>query len=149
MEKSTHRTRTAGGIVVNEQGEVAMVRRTGAVHWLFPKGKMDEGETDEQTARREIQEEAGLTNLSLLGEFEPYERPRMRKDGSPRDGEMKEIKMFLFKTPLGAVCNPSMEMEEARFVPLEDVVATVGNEHDRAWFLSVLPEVKHVCKEKR
>lgn len=35
-------------------------------HWGFPKGHVDGHETDEQTARRELREEAGITQIRLL-----------------------------------------------------------------------------------
>ena len=38
-------------------------------HWDFPKGHVEKGESEEQTARREIQEETGLTSLEFLPGF--------------------------------------------------------------------------------
>lgn len=140
------KSRSAGGIVVNEANEVVMVRRAGATHWLFPKGHLDAGEDDETAARREIMEEAGATHLTLLGDLGEYERPRMRKDGTDRDGVLKCIKMFLFRTPQDTKLTPTMEMEEARFVPLTQAADELGNAQDRAWFLSVLPRIQELLK---
>ncbi len=67
----------AGVIPVREDGHVLLVRRAiepreGA--WVFPGGFMDLGETAEEAARRETQEEANLEvgELNLLG---VYTRP--------------------------------------------------------------------------
>lgn len=54
----------AGGLVLNEKGELLMIFRRG--HWDLPKGKVDEGETLEQCALREVSEETGLKNLTLV-----------------------------------------------------------------------------------
>ena len=54
----------AGGLVENEQGEYLIMFRRGK--WDLPKGKMDEGETPDQTAIREVMEETGLNNVMLL-----------------------------------------------------------------------------------
>lgn len=54
---------SAGGIVLNELGEVLMIFRRGK--WDLPKGKLDEGEDIEQCAIREVQEETGINNVSL------------------------------------------------------------------------------------
>jgi 8-oxo-dGTP diphosphatase len=62
----------SAGIVVHE-GRVLMVRRRieeGALSWQFPAGAIEVGETPEQAAVRETQEETGLTvdAVKLLGE---------------------------------------------------------------------------------
>jgi len=38
-------------------------------YWNFPKGHMEIGETDEETLRREIEEETGITELQILPSF--------------------------------------------------------------------------------
>ena len=54
----------AGGLVSNEAGEVLLIHRRGK--WDLPKGKLDKGETLEQCAVREVQEETGLEEVKLL-----------------------------------------------------------------------------------
>ena len=70
--------RAAGGVLVresvgdqSEQGsiEVVIVHRPRYDDWTFPKGKAEAGETDEQTALREVHEETGF--LCELGEELP------------------------------------------------------------------------------
>ncbi len=53
----------AGGYVLNEQEELLVFYRRGS--WDLPKGKIDPGETPEQAAVREVQEETGLQNIHL------------------------------------------------------------------------------------
>ena len=53
--------RAAGGLVENSAGEILMIRRKG---WPdLPKGHIDEGESSEQAAIREVQEETGLCEV--------------------------------------------------------------------------------------
>ena len=55
--------RAAGGLVVRqgERGsEVLLVHRQRYDDWTFPKGKVDPGESDEDAARREVEEETGF-----------------------------------------------------------------------------------------
>ncbi len=56
----------AGGIVENENKEILLIFRRGK--WDLPKGKLDEGETIEECAVREVEEETGLTSI-FLGEL--------------------------------------------------------------------------------
>ncbi len=53
----------AGGVVENPSGDVLVIFRRGS--WDLPKGKIDDGETPEVAAVREINEETGLMNITL------------------------------------------------------------------------------------
>lgn len=53
----------AGGYVLDAQGKLLVFYRRAS--WDMPKGKIDPGETPEQAALREVQEETGLINLTL------------------------------------------------------------------------------------
>lgn len=52
-----------GGLVFNEHQELLMIFRRGK--WDLPKGKLDEGESIEVCAVREVMEETGLVNVTL------------------------------------------------------------------------------------
>ena len=56
----------AGGYVQNAQNELLVFYRRGS--WDMPKGKIDPGESPEQAAVREVQEETGLVQIEL-GDF--------------------------------------------------------------------------------
>jgi 8-oxo-dGTP pyrophosphatase MutT (NUDIX family) len=53
----------AGGLVLNEQGDLLMIFRRGK--WDLPKGKLDKGESIEHCALREVMEETGLERVGL------------------------------------------------------------------------------------
>lgn len=69
---------SAGGVVVDVQRGTAWVaviarrNRAGRVEWCLPKGHMEDGETLEQTAAREVAEETGIIGrvLADLGTVE-------------------------------------------------------------------------------
>jgi 8-oxo-dGTP pyrophosphatase MutT (NUDIX family) len=53
----------AGGLVKNENDEILMIFRRGK--WDLPKGKLDKGESLEECAVREVEEETGLKKIKL------------------------------------------------------------------------------------
>ena len=59
--------RAGGGVVYNEHGNILMIFRRGK--WDLPKGKLDEGETIDECALREVQEETGIQQLTLGSEL--------------------------------------------------------------------------------
>lgn len=60
---------TAGGIVFRhgQKGVEILLIQDSKDRWTIPKGHIEEGETAQQTARREIGEEAGLKQVDVLG----------------------------------------------------------------------------------
>jgi 8-oxo-dGTP pyrophosphatase MutT (NUDIX family) len=56
--------KAAGGLVENERGDILFIHRRG--FWDLPKGKVDDGESVEECALREIREETGLERLRIV-----------------------------------------------------------------------------------
>ncbi|MBV9026360.1 MAG: NUDIX hydrolase [Streptomycetaceae bacterium] len=72
-EHTTHEDRGISAAIVVHEGKVLMVRRRvreGELMWQFPAGRIELGETAEDAAVRETQEETGLAveAVKLLGE---------------------------------------------------------------------------------
>ncbi len=53
----------AGGVVANKEGKVLFIYRNDK--WDLPKGKIDKGETIEECALREVEEETGVKGLKI------------------------------------------------------------------------------------
>ena len=66
-EKTRNQFIIAKSLVVNDKGEVLFVRRKRKFHkeahnkWEFPGGKIDFGESPEDTTKREAKEETGYS----------------------------------------------------------------------------------------
>lgn len=57
----------AGGVVKNKENKVLFIFRLGK--WDLPKGKVDKGETLEQAAIREVEEECGIKKLIITNKI--------------------------------------------------------------------------------
>ena len=57
----------AGGVVKNERGEVLMIYRRN--RWDLPKGHIDTGEDALTAAKREVEEETGVSGLKFVSEL--------------------------------------------------------------------------------
>lgn len=74
---------SAGGVIVRLEDKkinIAFVKEKGLSNYVLPKGRVEKGETLEEAALREIKEEAGLTDLKLIGKLGARERLDFEKD---------------------------------------------------------------------
>jgi 8-oxo-dGTP diphosphatase len=105
--------RAAGGVVwrrVGDGTEVVLVHRPAYDDWSFPKGKADPGESDEEAAVREVEEEAGVR--CRLG-------PELPSTTYPdRYGRRKVVRYWAMTVVSGDVAGHH-EVDEARWVPVD------------------------------
>ncbi len=71
IKNEQNETLKAGCVIVNEKNEVLLVTDRERKNWAFPKGHAEIGETLEQTALREVQEETGydVEIMKTLGDI--------------------------------------------------------------------------------
>jgi 8-oxo-dGTP diphosphatase len=116
--------RAAGGAVVREgdgSAEVVIVHRPKYDDWTLPKGKTEPGESDEECALREVEEETGL-RCELLEELES-------SSYSDASGRPKVARYWLMR-PVGGRLRPTREVDDARWVPLRDAEAELSYDRD-------------------
>ena len=120
--------RAAGGVVRRRgpggEWELLLVHRPRYGDWSLPKGKADPGETDEQTALREVEEETGLR--CALGE--EFGETRYRDNR----GRAKIVRYWLMEPEGGGhVFEPNDEVDELRWCTRRDAAKLLTYAHDR------------------
>jgi ADP-ribose pyrophosphatase YjhB (NUDIX family) len=130
------KTRSAGGVVTNDEGQVLVVSQRGT-SWSLPKGHIDLGENALAAAKREIYEESGISDLELVRELGSYERHKIGVDGGDDRSEVKVITMFLFRTSEKSLKPVDPDNPEARWVEKSKVALLLTHEKDKEFFRRV------------
>jgi len=119
--------RAAGGVVRRNGSRgalrVAVVHRPGYDDWSFPKGKVDRGETLEETALREVEEETGL-RCKLVA-------PLGCTAYADHKGRDKVACYWLMDVVSGRF-RAGSEIDEVRWVTVDDALDLLSYRRDRA-----------------
>lgn len=138
---TTQETHAAGGVVLNAAGNVLVVNQRGN-SWSLPKGHIEAGEDRLAAARREIEEESGITELTLIKELGSYQRYRIALDGGNDLSELKNIHMFLFTTTQEELKPIDPENPEAKWVEPSKVAELLTHPKDQEFFQSIIPVIE-------
>lgn len=121
--------RAAGGVVwrpaagsTDSGAEVLLVHRPKYDDWTLPKGKAERGESDEDCALREVEEETGLR--CELGDH-LLDVPYVDRFGRPK------VARYWAMRPLGGASAPDAEVDEVRWLSLDDAARLLTYERDR------------------
>ncbi|MCX6772031.1 MAG: bis(5'-nucleosyl)-tetraphosphatase [Candidatus Micrarchaeota archaeon] len=90
--------KSCGALIFRQEGgrRLYLLLHYAGGHWDFPKGHVEKGESEEQTALREIKEETGLASLEFIPDF----REEISYSFRHNTGETaeKQVAFFLAKT---------------------------------------------------
>ena len=117
---------SSGGVVYREEQtgslEVALCGRLRSRTWSLPKGTPEEGETIQQTALREVQEETGL-DVSIEAELGHIEYQFSRFQDTERFH--KRVYFYLMSTHGGSTGLHDPEFDVVRWVPMDEARRTL------------------------
>jgi ADP-ribose pyrophosphatase YjhB (NUDIX family) len=108
-------------VVINEAGEILMIRRTDNDNWAVPGGAIDLGESVAQAAVRETREESGI-ECEITGIVGIYSDPKHVLLYTSNGEVRQEFSIVLTAQPLSGQPTPSSESSEVRWVPTSDVL---------------------------
>jgi ADP-ribose pyrophosphatase YjhB (NUDIX family) len=107
-------------VVVNDAGEILMIRRTDNDNWAVPGGAIDLGESVAQAAVRETREESGI-ECEITGLVGIYSDPKHVLLYTSNGEVRQEFSIVLTARPLSGQPTPSSESSEVRWVPASEV----------------------------
>ena len=140
MSENTKESKTAGGVVVNKDGMILVVSQNNN-SWSLPKGHIEEGESALETAKREIYEESGVSQLEYIADLGSYQRYKMGLNLSDDTSELKIMTIFLFKTDQMQIKPIDPGNPEARWVEVSEVANLLTHREDKEFFLSIINKI--------
>ena len=124
---------SAGGLVLDGRGPdaraalIGRIDRRGRLLWSLPKGHLEEGETAEDAAIREVAEETGITGrvVGPLGTIDFWFVAEGRR-------VHKTVHHFLLLAVGGELSDADVEVAEVAWVPLGEVGERLAYADERA-----------------
>lgn len=136
-------TQIAGGVVINGQGKILVVSQGDS--WSLPKGHVDNDETLEEAAVREIYEESGIRHLDLIKKLGTYQRYRIGKNGCGEDkSELKNITVFVFTTSEIKLSPVDPKNPEAIWAEIDNVPDLLTHKKDKEFFRKSAKIIKDI-----
>ena len=117
--------KAAGGVVWRPAGDtvaIAIAPRPRYDDWSLPKGKLDKGESWEDAALREVEEEIGL-RCRLGEELDPVQY-------DDRKGRDKVVRYWLMEIEDDVAFTPNDEVDQLRWLAPEAAAAELSYPHD-------------------
>jgi 8-oxo-dGTP pyrophosphatase MutT (NUDIX family) len=104
--------------------QLLIIRHKLGGHWSFPKGHVEHGETERETAAREVREETGV-NIQILDGY------RRQVNYSPRPGVSKDVVYFLGYAADSRTVRQEEEVSELRWVDFDMAGEFLTYENDK------------------
>jgi 8-oxo-dGTP pyrophosphatase MutT (NUDIX family) len=119
--------KSCGAIIYQEVGgsiHFLIIKNRDGKHWGFPKGHVEAGETEEETALREVFEEVGL-KIKIVSDFRGGFKYKVNERTE------KEIVYFLAESKSSIVKVQVEEIEEFKWCKLDEAIKVLTYNDDR------------------
>ena len=126
------RKEKACGCIIIENNKVLLIQQNEG-HWGFPKGHVEDGETEIETAIREVKEE---TNIDVI----PYESKRYEQEYVMKNGILKQVVFFLAKSTSSEIKAQECEIKNIKWFNFEEAFSIITYENTKNLLKQVLKE---------
>ncbi len=135
--------KSCGALVVRREEDkyfILMIRHKAGGNRSFPKGHVEEGETEYETALREVMEETS-SRIAIVSDF------RATVNYRPSPGVMKEVVYFLAFTTSADIKAREGEIAEVEWVPLEHAEEYLAHDNDKTVFRAAMERMERMTVE--
>ena len=122
------------GCIIIHENKVLLVQHN-AGHWDFPKGHMEENETELQTAIREVKEE---TNIDAMVQ----ENKRYVIEYYPKEDTFKQVIFFLATCKTEKVKRQEAEIQNIEWLSFEDAIERITHINSKQLLEQVIQDIK-------
>jgi len=147
MDKILTKTQiSAGGVafqIVSGKVLIVLISVGNPARWQLPKGRVDEGETIEQTAIREVREEAGI-ETELIELIEKIDYWFYATQRSQRARIHKFVYFFLLRFLSGDPEDHDQEVNEARWFAIKEAENLLAYESEKKIVRLAMDRVAHL-----
>jgi 8-oxo-dGTP pyrophosphatase MutT (NUDIX family) len=145
--RKTRNEHSSGGAVIDFRDGapfVAMIATRGRTRWGLPKGAVSPGETSQQAALREVQEETGL-DAEIVGLLDTIEYFFRAGDTLIR----KSVDFYLMHYAGGTLTPQLSEVDDVEWVALPEAIQRASFDSERKLLSSALEQIESVAKRTR
>ena len=135
--------KSCGALVVRREADnyyILMIRHKAGGNRSFPKGHVEEGETEYETALREVMEETS-SRIAIVSDF------RATVNYRPSPGVIKEVVYFLAFTTSADIKAREGEIAEVEWVPLDKAEESLAHENDKTVFRAAMERMERMTVE--
>lgn len=129
-----NKEKSCGAVVfrkIEGKNQVLLIKHVNGGHWAFPKGHVENNETEEETALREILEETGLA-------VKLYTEHRKVVTYSPKQNIVKDVVYFVAVADDTEAVAQECEIKRIKWFNIDDAVEHISYENDKKIYLSAV-----------
>ena len=137
MDSTTKKIEKCCGCIIIKDNKVLLIKQTQG-HWGFPKGHVEDNETEIETAIREVKEETNL-DVEIV---EANKRYTMEYETDT--GAIKQVVFFSAKYIGGKIKAQECEVSNIQWLNFEEALKTITYDNTKELFKKYLKEEKYV-----
>ncbi len=136
-----------GGVIIGPNKQVVIVNQNHD-SWSLPKGRREPGESDEQCLRREIYEETGIKDISIIKQLGSYERSTIGLGGKGFDEKNRKRLTFYLCTTSQLELRPiDPDNPFAEWIDADEVPARLSHPEDVRFCEQQLPVIRDFLQQ--
>ncbi len=118
--------KSCGAIIFRKNKELEfLIIQENLGHWYFPKGHVEPGENEEETAKREINEELNIKEITFIKGFREINKYQSAPD------MMKTAVFFLAEMPIEELNFNKKEIKDAKWLDFKEAKKQLNHEESR------------------